>query len=63
MALAYRRAAYTILVRLGGSAEPNLNSKIEVGDSLTGAEPSGGFELDIARDDQVSHLEGFKANF
>lgn len=42
---------------------PNLDFKIEAGDSLTAPDPSGGLELDMVRDEQVSRLEGLKAAF
>jgi hypothetical protein len=42
---------------------PNLDFKIETGDSLTAPDPSGGLELDMVRDEQVSRLEGLKAAF
>jgi hypothetical protein len=42
---------------------PNLDFKIEVGDSLTAPDPSGGLELDMVRDEQVSRLEVLKADF
>ncbi len=42
---------------------PNLDFKIEAGDSLTAPDPSGGLELDMVRDEQVSRLEGLKGAF
>lgn len=42
---------------------PNLDFKIETGDSLTAPDPSGGLEPNMVRDEQVSRLEGMKATF
>ena len=42
---------------------PNLDFKIEAGDSLIAPDPSGGLEMDMVRDDQVTRLEGLKADF
>ena len=42
---------------------PNLEFKIEAGDSLMAPDPSGGFEMDMVRDEQVSRLGGLKAGF
>lgn len=42
---------------------PNLDFKIEAGDSLTAPDPSGGLELDMVRDEQVSRLDRLKATY
>ena len=42
---------------------PNLDFKIETGDSLTAPDPSGGLELDMVRDDQVSRMDDLKAGY
>lgn len=42
---------------------PNLDFKIEAGDSLAAPDPSGGFELDMVRDEQVARLDRLKADF
>ncbi len=42
---------------------PNLDFKIEAGDSLLAPDPSGGLELDMVRDEQVTRLDGLKARY
>jgi len=42
---------------------PNLDFKIEAGDSLIAPDPSGGLQTDMFRNEQVSRLEGFKSDF
>ena len=42
---------------------PNLDFKIEAGDSLTAPDPSGGLEPDMYRDEQVTRLDKLKATY
>ncbi len=42
---------------------PNLDFKIETGNSLTAPDPSGGLQLDFFREVQVSELDDLKAAF
>ena len=42
---------------------PNLDFKIEAGDSLLAPDPSGGMEPDMIRDEQISRLSTYKADF
>jgi len=42
---------------------PNLDFKIEAGDSLTAPDPSGGFDVDVIRYGQIKELEGLKADY
>lgn len=42
---------------------PNLDFKIEAGDSLLAPDPSGGFDIDVIRYGQINELEELKARF
>lgn len=42
---------------------PNLDFKIEAGDSLTAPDPSGGLQLDMIRENQVSDLSNLKDEY
>ncbi len=42
---------------------PNLDFKLEVGDSLTAPDPRGGEQLDIFRQDQITHFDALKTEY
>lgn len=42
---------------------PNLDFKIEAGDSLIAPDPSGGMQLDMIREHQISELSGLKDEY